>query len=259
MFIKKGKDKQGEIAYYIMLGYFIFLFCFLLLVVVLTYSIDKFDSFFDVNVDGQASQSILTNSANQSLGCQYWRKNKPYQGKAELIDLDKIVGFKDHYKTFQKYDFSFKYPDDWDFFVPYQDGGDRSAIVAFRKSFGQPLVLEVYNGDPDRFFDTYQQCIEGCFKACPKSADDFCLTYYYCSEDYSDENLTQLLTNSYINYFSSGSMPPGGGSKYILTRIFDDKTMTVEFYTESFVDTEYSFDDVFRLATYILKSAKIEN
>ncbi len=193
---------------------------------------------------------------NQNIGCQYWQKDRPYQGKAELIDLNKIAGFKDDYKSFQAYTFSFDYPDDWIPVVMYKDVQDGEMIISFKEEQNPNVTLSLANDHDRRFLDMYSQCTEGCIKNC---SSQFCSSYYFCAESYSKENLNKILTGGYINYLNSGPRPPGGTSRYSLDRVFDDQAISVYFDSEGLIDGGLDFDKLFKQATYILKSIKVKD
>ena len=246
MFDKKNK-KQNKKTFYIIFAYVIFLACFVLIVLALVYSARKFNSLTSNNGRG-----LLVEVQNQSMGCQYWEKNRPYQGQAELLRVSQVSKLTGAMEVFNDTNLNFSYPGDL-VVSKIIDQASGQTIFYFGKDEQIPRAFSLVVGNRNSFVDYYTQCYQGCLRDCSAN-ENFCRQAQACAESYSKQNLDKILSGLYINYINTGAYPPGGVSSYIFSQVVGEKVVQVIFNSETIVDYGFKLDDLLDVAPYMIKS-----
>ena len=152
-------------------------------------------------------------------------RHQPYNKLAKLADIEDILDNAD-YEVYTDHRITFNYPKNWK--IEYNSDLKLYIIKFGESSIGRAMVNL---GITEDYVTSYMECLEN------RSEKENSLRYskedYYCSENYSLDNLDKVLSGKYIDYFSTGGMPPGGVGRVSIRRFFDESFIELSFFTDT--------------------------
>ena len=163
--------------------------------------------------------------------CAGWYAVNEYYGKnhlKNLSEIENIIG-KNGYSLFNDKKVNFYFPKTWEVKTDeYNDGKKWYRIYYLKHSF-----FSVTTDNIENFKNDYKMCINRCFNDANPAAL-FSWKARSCSENYTEENLGKFLSGNYINYLSTGSLPPGGAGSFIYSKAYKDIIISASYSSEDF-------------------------
>lgn len=176
-----------------------------------------------ITADGKNIKSQIMYS-----DCSGWYSSGRYQAQNNLRMMSEIENIVDEksYQDFEDNSINFYLPKNWEVKVENDENGKMYRIKYCENSYFSISLKKSNN-----FIDDYSMCISRCFNDA-KTSDLFSWKSLYCSEDYSEKALNMMKSGNYINYLSTGSLPPGGAGLFIYTKIVDGYTVSLSHSSE---------------------------
>ncbi len=165
--------------------------------------------------------------------CAGWYAANEYRGENHLKNLSEIENIveKNGYLLFNDGEVNFYFPENWEVKTDeYNDGKKWYRIYYLKYSF-----FSVTTDDIENFKNSYRICINRCFDDANPAAL-FSWEAMRCSENYTEENLKKVISGNYINYLSTGSLPPGGAGSFIYSKAYKDIIISASYSSENFQD-----------------------
>ena len=163
--------------------------------------------------------------------CAGWYAANKYRGKNHLKNLSEIENItgKNGYSLFNDGEVNFYFPESWEVKIDkYDDSNNWYRIYYLKHSFFSMTADNIEN-----FKNDYKMCIDRCFND-TGPASSFSWKAKSCSENYTEENLGKFLSGNYINYLSTGSLPPGGAGSFIYSKAYKDIIISASYSSEDF-------------------------
>lgn len=163
--------------------------------------------------------------------CAGWYATNEYRAKNDIINLTDIENIteKTGYTYFNDKNINFYFPEKWEVKIDEYDNNEK----IYRIYYLEHTYFSISTDNIENFINDYNTCISRCFTDADPTSP-FSWKAFHCSEDYSKDNLNKLLSGNYINFISTGSLPPGGAGSFSFERIFDDNYITASYSSEDF-------------------------
>ena len=165
--------------------------------------------------------------------CAGWYAANEYRGKNHLKNLSEIENIveKNGYSLFNDGEVNFYFPKNWEVKIDeYDDNKKWYKIYYLDYSY-----FSMATDDIENFKNDYKMCINRCFSDADP-ASPFSWKAMSCSENYTEENLEKFLLGNYINYLSTGSLPPGGEGLFIYSKAYKDIIISASYSSGDFQD-----------------------
>ena len=175
---------------------------------------------------------LLGQESKLDNGCAGWYATEDYRGKNKLTessDIENILNNKD-YLLFDDGNISFYCPADWGV-----ESDEYNGIKQYKIKYLEYSNLNLNTVSVDSFKNDYQMCLSRCFDDADADSP-YSWKAKYCSEDYTEENLEKLLSEGYINYISTGALPPGGAGFFTYSKVLNDVVVSASYSSENFLD-----------------------
>lgn len=162
--------------------------------------------------------------------CAGWYAASKYGAKNNLKNLSEIedIAEKKGYSLFDDGVVNFYFPEKW---KVETDKYDKINTKHYKIYYLEYIYLDILIDNVENFKTAYKMCINRCFDDGDATAF-FSYKARFCSENYSEENLEKLLAGTYINYLSTGSMPPGGVGAFIFSKVDNNTVISASYSSE---------------------------